>query len=228
MSEEWNYDAAHGPDHWAELNPCFSACREGHAQSPVDIHAARHTGHHSLTFNYRPIPLQPKHNGHSIQIDVPQGLTLNYDGVPYHLRQFHFHHPSEHTLDGQLFEMEMHLVHAAADGQILVVGVMLSGGAQVDAPCYAPLFDHLPTAECGPQYTGLMIDPGALLPKDHAYYYYEGSLTTPPCTEGVHWVVMAQPIPLSDAQVDAFTAVFPDNHRPVQPLYDREVYSDEG
>jgi carbonic anhydrase len=216
----WGYDGEVGPEHWGTLSPEFAACSAGKEQSPVDIPATATVNPPDLRFDYRPSELNIVNNGHSIQVNYEPGSTLEVGGVVYELVQFHLHAPSEHTLDGAYTDMELHLVHKDASGRVAVVGVMIVGGAH--NPAYEPVLAHMPAEEGDPlTVSGTMANAGELLPAEQSYYRYNGSLTTPPCTEGVTWLVLATPIELSMSQIAAFQALYDHNYRPVQPLNER-------
>lgn len=213
----WGYEGEAGPAHWGDLSPEFAACDSGREQSPVDIPRGAPLNTGDLQFDYRPAPLAIANNGHSIQVDYPTGGTLAAGDATWGLVQFHLHAPSEHTLGGAYAPMELHLVHKDAGGRIAVAGVLIVEGAH--NPAYEPVLANMPSqmgeAELIP---GTTIDPAALLPTDRGHYRYHGSLTTPPCTEGVAWFVLAEPVELSAAQIVAFRALYDGNYRPVQPL----------
>ena len=162
-------------------------------------------------------------NGHSIQENESGSSSLTVGGKRFSLEQFHFHSPSEHTIDGRHSPMEMHLVHKGADGEVAVVGVMIEAGEENAA--LEVLWQNLPTVENRANRTQMQIDVGAVLPADHDYLHYTGSFTTPPCTEDVRWMMMRQPIQLSKAQIAAFRAIINNNNRPVQPLNGRAIES---
>ena len=216
----WGYDGDLGPEHWGALSPEFAACSAGQEQSPVDIPATAAVNPPGLGFDYRPSELNIVNNGHSIQVNYEPGSALEIAGTTYELLQFHLHALSEHTLDGAYTAMELHLVHKDAGGRIAVVGVMIEVGA--DNPAYEPILAHMPPEEGDPQtVSGTTVNAGDLLPVERSYYRYNGSLTTPPCTEGVTWLVMATPVELSTAQIAAFQKLYDHNYRPVQPLNER-------
>jgi len=216
----WGYDGEVAPEHWGELSPDFSACGEGKQQSPVDIPATAAVNPPGLRVDYRDSALHIVNNGHTIQVNVDPGSTLQVDGATYPLAQFHLHALSEHTLNGAHTEMELHLVHKDATGRIAVVGVMLEAGAHSAA--YEPLLAHMPAEEGEPEtIAGISLNAADLLPAQRGYYRYDGSLTTPPCTEGVTWLVLSEPVELSASQVAAFERLYDHNYRPVQPLYGR-------
>ena len=222
----WTYEGEEGPAHWGALDPRYAACGSGRAQSPIDIKGPLPVNLTDIGFNYTPSALAIFNNGHTIQVNYDQGSSITYNEDVYQLVQFHFHHPSEHTLNGVPFAMELHLVHRDAAGNLAVVGVMLrQGSATNDA--YAAVFDHLPTTvSTAPGASDLKINAADLLPKDRLYTTYLGSLTTPPCTEGVRWLVLQTPVDLSAAQIEAFGKLFESDARPVQPLNNRDLLSD--
>ncbi len=139
--------------------------------------------------------------------------------------QFHFHSPSEHAVEGELYPAEMHLVHADADGNLAVVGVFISEGAENTA--FTPVWDNLPAEETEATPTGATINAADLLPDEQLFFRYSGSLTTPPCSEGVLWSVMSDPVEMSAEQIEMYTAIFSGNNRPLQVLNDRELQLDE-
>ena len=216
----WGYAGEVGPEHWGDLSPDFVACAQGEEQSPVDIPATAPINPTGLGFNYQPSSLNIVNNGHAIQVNYDQGSNLEIGGATYPLAQFHLHSLSEHTLDGASTPMELHLVHKDTSGHVAVIGVMIVEGAE--NPAYEPILAHMPAEEGASQViSGTTISAGDLLPADRNYYRYNGSLTTPPCTEGVQWFVMAAPVALSTGQIAAFQNLYDDNYRPVQPLNER-------
>lgn len=222
----WSYSGATGPSHWASLESDYATCGKGKAQSPIDIEKSRVRRQQlvPLVFDYKPSPLRIVNNGHTIQVNVAEGSTLSVGGDRYTLVQFHFHHPSEEEVDGKRFAMVAHLVHRDAQGHLAVVAVPLQSGAANRA--VATLWHNLPHGEgheSAP--AGAVIDTAGLLPASHAYYTFEGSLTTPPCSEHVRWFVLKSPITLSAAQIATFAKLYPANARPVQPLNGRAVLS---
>jgi carbonic anhydrase len=229
MSQDihWTYEGAEGPDQWGELAPEYALCGEGRSQSPIDITGEQAVNLADLTLNYSPSVLNIFNNGHTIQVNYDAGSSLIYNENEYALEQFHFHHPSEHTLNGESFGMELHFVHGDANGAKAVVGVLLAEGSD-DNTAYAPVFDNLPPEEGEPASTELMVNAADLLPEQVQYYTYMGSLTTPPCTQGVRWLVLDTPVTLSAAQLAAFEAIFELNARPVQPLNMRDLLHDIG
>jgi carbonic anhydrase len=218
----YGYEGAEGPEHWWELcAPENYTCEAGTRQSPIDLPAAPLGDLAHLSFHYQLTPLKAENNGHTIEVTVAAGSYLRSGEERYELRQFHFHTPSEHRLQGEEFPMELHFVHRNALGEPAVVGVFLQEGAA--NPLIQRIWDavegeaHALNAPAG------SFDPEDLLPANREFYRYAGSLTTPPCTEGVRWHVLHTPIEVSAAQVDEFRALFPLNARPIQPLNERAV-----
>ena len=220
----WSYAGSDGPDHWAELDKGFSPCQLGHSQSPIDIRAAKPADLPPIQFAYLPTRLHIVNNGHTIQVNYAPGSFITVGDKRYQLTQLHFHHPSEERIDGQRFAMVAHLVHASPDGTLAVVAVLLDAGAA--NPVIASLWQHLATHE-GPEQRldAVQIDATGLLPQDRGYDTFTGSLTTPPCTEGVTWFVLKTPQRISQSQADAFGKIYPNNARPTQPLNGRELAS---
>jgi len=221
----WNYeDGPEGPAHWGELSPDFKACSIGTRQSPIDLPKPALKGEVAeLVLNWQPFPLVVGNNGHSIRMKVPEGSSILYGGKKFNLVNFHFHHPSEHKVDGQLYPLEAHLVHLSeAKDAAVVLGVFFVSGAE--NPALTPIWSWLPKAvEEVP--TGLTYDLTTLLPASRERYAYEGSLTTPGCEEIVSWTVFREPLTASDAQIATMAEIFPNDARPVQPLQGRVVHS---
>ncbi len=222
----WTYGGEGGPEHWGELSPDNQLCAVGRQQSPIDLSGAMSAGIPAPAAHW--IPTQGAmvvNNGHTIQVDVPEGGNVTLDGKDYTLKQFHFHHPSEHTIDGKQFPLEAHFVHASSDGDLAVIGVMfLEGSAN---PNLDAIWATAPGRE-GKAAVAFNIDAAAFMPASGSAFRYEGSLTTPPCSETVHWTVMATPVTASPSQLAAFGALFPHNARPVQPLNRRYVLKTAG
>jgi carbonic anhydrase len=226
----WSYEGATGPDHWAELDPDCDVCKEGQAQSPIGLVTAAPEGKApasadgmtSLRFAEHEHVASLVDNGHTIQVTVEEGGTLTTAHGTYQLQQFHFHTPSEHTLDGRSFPMEIHFVHQSADGHLAVVGIFFVEGAANEN--LAKLIAHFPAGSGeSADLSAEKIDLDLHLPTDRTAYTYMGSLTTPPCTEGVEWYVLREPVTASREQLGAFAARLKNNHRPVQPLNGRMV-----
>ena len=218
----WGYEGDIGPDRWGGLDPSFAVCDTGLEQSPIDLAGAisADADDGGLDIQWQATEWEVVDNGHTIQINVAEGSSIALEGRQFSLVQFHFHLPSEHTVDGAASPMEVHFVHAAEEGDLAVIGVFMEAGDE--DPTIQGLWEAIPGPEAAPSAVGAL-DPGALLPEGRGYFRYQGSLTTPPCSEVVSWVVMTESISVSQAQVDAFAALYPMNARPVQPLNEREI-----
>lgn len=219
----WTYEGHGGPAEWAQVATDFKACEAGRDQSPIDLQHAIPANLGTFSVHYQAQALAVVNNGHTIQVNFKPGNHITFEGERYDLVQYHFHHPSEHAINGRIAPMEVHLVHkSSSSGKLTVLGVMMMPGKankSVEA-----VWNAMPPQE-GPEKTvaAVMLNPSALLPAKRGYFRYEGSLTTPPCSEVVHWVNLKQPITVSDAQIDRFAKLFPMNARPVQPLNRRFI-----
>jgi carbonic anhydrase len=223
----WAYDGPEGPEHWSELDPEYAACNAGKEQSPIDIESAEKADLPPLRFEYKAAPLQHLiDNGYTLRVnyhDAPgAGDFLDVGGTRYQLTQFHFHRPSEETVHGKPYAMVAHFMHQSSDGKVAGVAVLLTAGRA--NPAVQQLWDHWPKMQ-GKEIdaSGVEVDPAALLPAEKGYYRYEGSVTAPPCTEGVTWYVLKTPVEISEEQVEAFGKVYPHDVRPLQPLNGRVV-----
>ena len=224
----WSYDGSTGPAHWAELDPAYALAESGREQSPVNIvpSAVVPGSEDALEIAYAPAKLDVMNNGHTVEDDYHDGGHIVVGGQRYELAQFHFHSPSEHAIDAHHAQMEMHLVHRDASGNLAVLAVMIERGA--NHPALAAITDHLPVDPGRASHVdGVTVDAAEFLPESSATYRYSGSLTTPPCTEGVRWFLFQEPIEASNEQIDAFQKVYFGNNRPTQPLYDRVVVGAE-
>jgi carbonic anhydrase len=220
----WNYTGDNGPQAWGKLKPDFNVCALGKRQSPINI---EETGTlqgpaEPLRFNYQPSSGSVVNNGHTIQVDLYGDNSLTVRDSTYKLVQFHFHHPSEEQVNYRGFAMVAHLVHKNAEGQLAVVAVLLDPGVANTLIHKVWTYMPLDSGDRVRMPTGL-IDMNELLPKDQRYYQFMGSLTTPPCTEGVLWLVLKQPTAVSREQIKLFSQLFPLNARPVQALNGRAV-----
>jgi carbonic anhydrase len=220
----WSYDGPLGPDHWGDLDPQYALCREGKAQSPIDIRTAEKADLPDLRFDYHAGPVNIINNGYTaVRVDyLHSGDFLVVGDQRYELTQFHFHHPSEELIDGKAADMVLHLMHASTDGQVAGVAVLLRAGRA--NPTVQALWQHMP-ATTGPltEIAGLDLNPATLLPEARAYYTYRGSQTAPPCTEGVTWFVLKTPLEIAPEQISAFAKLYPHDVRPPQPLNGRLV-----
>ena len=213
----WGYSGEMGPDRWGKE---FPTCAKGKSQSPLDIVGPFVKARTSVSADYKEGPLKILNNGHTIQVNVPPGSKLRIDAKPYELLQFHFHRPSEEKIEGKPLSMVVHFVHKGADGKLVVLGVLLKEGNE--NPGIKSLWANMPLKE-GPEATpeGVKFNPGSLLPREFDFFSYEGSLTTPPCTEGVRFFILKSTVNVSAAQVAAFP--FDANARPVQSRNGREI-----
>lgn len=224
----WEYEGEEGPENWGALADEFALCGVGTAQSPIDITAETDLNLSDISFDYAESALNIFNNGHTIQVNVDEGSSISYNGITYNLLQLHFHHPSEHTVDGVAADMEMHLVHIDPNsGNLAVVGVMLVAGDDSNE-AYTSVFDHLPAEVGEPDAMGNSVDVASLLPESHLFTTYNGSLTTPPCSEIVRWLVLDTAISLSGEQIEAFANIHEMNARPVQDLNGRDLLADNG
>ncbi|PFH12068.1 carbonic anhydrase [Collimonas sp. PA-H2] len=219
----WSYAGKADPTHWADGVPENAVCRSGQRQSPIALSeaSAERVASKDFTIHYEAGRVALLNNGHTIQANVSDANdTVVFKGETYKLDQFHFHTPSEHTLDGKSYPMELHLVNKSSSDQITVVGIFIQEGEE--NPALEPVFADLPAtqATAGRQ---AQVDIAALLPNDKKALVYSGSLTTPPCSESVNWIVLEQPIAMSRQQITAFKAIFHDNHRPLQKLNGRQI-----
>lgn len=220
---EWGYEGEAGPEHWAKISPEFSACA-GRNQSPIDLVTVKmiKADLEKIKFSYKSVPLEVVNNGHTVQVNYAAGSHIVVDGIEFELKQFHFHSPSENHIDGKEFPLEAHLVHADADGNLAVVAVLYTEGAESKA--LAGIWSHIPADAGGMTRDKVFVSADDILPKKRDYYRFNGSLTTPPCTEGVRWLVCKSTVSISKEQLEAFRHVLHHkNDRPVQPVNARTV-----
>lgn len=218
----WGYTGTEGPAYWGQLCPEFSICGTGKNQSPINLTGFINANLEPLHLDYRSKGVEITNNGHCIQVNIAPGSTLTHEGHTFAFRQFHFHVPSENQIEGTTYPMEAHFVHTDREENCAVVAVMyVVGEENADL---AQAWAVMPTTPGMTVPLMPPIDYQALLPEDLAHYRFNGSMTTPPCTEGVQWFVLKQPVPVSQAQVDQFARVmgFP-NNRPVQPVNARPI-----
>ncbi|TWI57963.1 carbonic anhydrase [Halalkalibacter nanhaiisediminis] len=222
----WSYEGESGPEHWGELDPTYSTCVDGSEQSPINIEFSQVDTSESIEnieIKYEPASFSLVNNGHTVQANATElnnGIIV--EGQEYQLVQFHFHTPSEHQFNGQHYDMELHLVHQDINGKLAVLGVMIQEGKENEN--LASVWDDLPKEETENEIPiNEPINLQNLLPEDQSSFHYTGSLTTPPCTEEVKWIVFKQPIEMSKEQIQAFQEIFEENHRPVQPLIERDI-----
>jgi carbonic anhydrase len=222
----WGYAGDGGPEHWGELSPDNRLCAVGTRQSPIDIREGIKVELEKIQFDYRPSTFAVLDNGHTIQVNVAPGNVLGVMGRRFELLQFHFHRPSEERVNGRQFDMVAHLVHKDAEGRLGVVAVLLERGAA--QPLIQTIWNNLPLEKGEALPAPGVIDLNKLLPENRGYYTYMGSLTTPPCSEGVLWMVMQQPVPVSADQIGIFGRLYPQNARPVQAPSGRLIKESSG
>ena len=224
----WDYQGKRGPLAWGKLDPAYKACSQGHEQSPIDIRGAHlNKALQPIEFHYISGPVTLENNGHTVVAHVDPGSYIVAAGVRYELQQLQFHHPAEEAVKGKLSDMVVHLVHKSADGKMAVIAVRLSEDRGFPNAVLATLWDHLPTTTSATGKITEMVNPGGLLPPDRGYWTYMGSLTTPPCTEGVRWFVFEQEVTISQDQLRIFATLFKVNSRPLQDLHGRRIEANE-
>ncbi|MBD2447466.1 carbonic anhydrase [Nostoc sp. FACHB-152] len=222
----WGYIGKQGPEYWGKLSSDFQLCYTGKRQTPIDLEFASvknaDKNQDLLAINYQPSPLNVINNGKTIQVKYQPGSFIECNRQIFNLLQFHFHHPSEHRINGELYDMELHFVHRHQTGNLAVIGVFLKAGKF--NPNLQTIWDTMPEKQ-GEENTeaGVVINASQLLPAEHRFLTYSGSLTTPPCSENVTWYVMENPIEVSYEQIAKFAQLFPHNTRPIQPLNERIV-----
>lgn len=222
----WSYEGETGPQAWSKINPDFGTCSTGDRQSPIDIDDSMTLNGpaESLQFHYKPSNGTVTNNGHTIQVDVQGDNWLTVRGSEFKLLQFHFHHPAEERVNARGFAMVAHLVHKNAAGQLAVVAVLLDPG-KIN-PLINTVWTYMPLDKGDSVRIPVdMVNLNELLPTDQRYYQFMGSLTTPPCSEGVLWMVLKQPTPIAREQIKLFSQLFPNNARPVQAANGRAVRS---
>jgi carbonic anhydrase len=215
----WSYEGAGAPPNWGHLEPEFRSCEIGLQQSPIDLRRAISATIGPVEPSFREKPLKIINNGHTIQVNCEPGSATRINTVPFALVQFHFHHPSEHFLSGRRFDLEIHFVHRSEADELAVLGVFVQPGAENAA--LAPIWAAMPAQEGPERVVPGNVQPAGLLPRRRGLFSYAGSLTTPPCSQGVNWLVYAEPISASAAQIQRFAQLFPLNARPVQRLNNR-------
>lgn len=218
QAAHWSYEGHEGPEHWSELSDDYHICGEGKSQSPIDLNMNVGADLPELVFDYVSSPSRETNNGHTIQLDIEPGsfLRIPSRNLSYELKQFHFHSPGEHTVNGKSFSMEIHFVHADESGALAVVGVLFEEGQE--HPVLQKLWSFMPEQAGESVAAPVGIEETDLLPPTQDYYYYSGSLTTPPCSEGVSWIVLKNHIEASAEQIALFKKrMGPATNRPVQP-----------
>lgn len=217
----WTYSGEHGPANWAKLAPEFSAC-VGKNQSPINLTDFVEADLEPISFAYKVGGNEILNNGHAVQINYAEGSSITVDGTKFDLKQFHFHSPSENQINGKSFPLETHLVHADKNGNLAVVAVMFDEGKENRT--LAAAWSKMPKKAGDKNTLAAPVAVEGVLPANRDYYRFNGSLTTPPCSEGVHWYVMKTPVTASKEQIKAFTDVMQHpNNRPLQPVNARAI-----
>jgi carbonic anhydrase len=223
---EWSYKGKTGPDRWGKLSKEFIKCEKGIEQSPIDIHSSnvkQQKRDFSFSIYYKPTTVRIKNTGHTIEVWT-SGKNDNFiklNGTIFHLTQFHFHSPSEHQIDSKSHPMEIHFVNKSNDGKLAVLTLFVKAGKQ-NGPLES-IFQNLPKEKAQETVVKTKIHLNDLFLKKSIYYQYEGSLTTPPCSEEVQWIIFREPIGISRGQLDSFTSIYFLNNRPIQPANNRDV-----
>lgn len=212
----WDYEGKAGPEKWGKLSEHYALCGSGQRQSPIDIRETIPADLPPIRFSYKPVPLSIIDNGHTIQVNTAGAGGISVEGEDYELLQFHFHKPSEEKINGKAYDMVAHLVHKAKDGRLAVIAVMLQAGKE--QRLIRALWNNLPLEQHKTlEKAEIKIDPAQLLPATGDYITYIGSLTTPPCSEGVLWLVLKTPTQISKEQISSFGKIYKNNARPIQP-----------
>jgi carbonic anhydrase len=223
--ELWSYDGETGPDNWGELTQDWAVCGNGRYQSPINLTGGVSANLGSIKADIKSSPLKFGLDGPTFAVPYQPGSTLSMNGTRYELQQFHFHHRSEHTVDGKYYPLEAHLVlrSEGSDHNDAVMGVFIEAGSE--NAMLNQFWNQLPRSNQKPV-NPVPVNVGDLLPKQSAYFMYEGSMTTPGCPQGVRWFVIEQPVQAAQAQIDKFIADFTEgktNNRPIQPTYGRAI-----
>lgn len=218
---QWAYEGELGPANWSKINVDWAKCGTGNRQSPIDIRDGIKVNLEQIGFDYHPSSFSEINNGHTIDVTVGGGNFITVGNETYELQSFHFHRPSEEKINGRGTEMVMHLVHKSAEGKIAIISVLLERGQP--HKLMQTIWDNLPLEKNQPVSPSIVIDPNDALPEKREYYTYMGSLTEPPCTEGVLWMVFKQPKQASPAQMALFSRLYPLNARPVQSSAGRMI-----
>ena len=210
----WSYDGEGGPANWGKIDPANAKCDSGERQSPIDIRDGIGVDLEPVVFDYKPVRFNVVDNGHTIQVNLGAGSSITILGRRYDLVQFHFHKPAEEHVNGAAYDMVVHLVHKDMDGKLVVLAVLIQQGKANSL--VQTIWNNMPLEKNDTVQPPGTINLNDILPTDRRYYTYMGSLTTPPCTEGVLWIVFKQPIELSPDQISIFSRLYPMNARPIQ------------
>ena len=217
----WLYEGELGPANWSKINVDWARCGTGNRQSPIDLRDGIKVNLEHISFDYHPSSFSEVNNGRTIEVTVGSGNFITVGNTVYELQQFHFHRPSEEKINGKGTEMVIHLVHKSAEGKIAIIAVLLERGQQ--HRLMQTIWDNLPLEKLDVVSPSIVLDPSDALPERREYFTYMGSLTEPPCTEGVLWMVFKQPMQASPAQMALFSRLYPLNARPVQSTAGRLI-----
>ena len=217
----WSYEGDSGPASWSKINVDWAKCGNGSRQSPIDIRDGMKVELEQISFDYHPSSFNVVDNGHTVQVGVSGGNYITVQNRMFELQQFHFHRPSEERINGKAFEMVVHLVHRDAEGRLAVLALLLERGAP--QATIQTVWNNLPLEKFETMQPTILLDPAEMLPVRRDYYTYMGSMTEPPCSEGVLWLVMKQPVQASPAQMALFSRLYPLNARPIQPTNGRII-----
>jgi carbonic anhydrase len=220
-SNVWSYEGETGPANWGKINPAWAKCGTGNRQSPIDIRDGMKVDLEQITFDYHPSSFNVTDNGHTVQVMVGSGNFLTVGNRTYELIQFHFHRPSEERINGKGYEMVVHLVHKDGEGRIAMLALLLERGKP--QPVIQTVWNNLPLEKLDTAAPVEPLDPLDLIPARRDYFTFMGSMTTPPCNEGVLWLVMKEPVQASPAQMALFSRLYPLNARPTQPSAGRII-----
>lgn len=217
----WTYDGEFGPQNWSKINSAWAQCQGGQRQSPIDLRDGIKVELEPIAFDYRPSAFTEVDNGHTIQVGLAGGNLLTVGGTTYELQQLHFHRPSEEKINGKGTEMVVHLVHRSVDGRLAVLAVLLERGDP--NPMIQTIWNYIPLEKQMTVSPSVLLNVADILPARRDYFTYMGSLTAPPCTENVLWLVFKQPMTASAQQMALFSRLYPFNARPVQPTNGRLI-----
>ena len=217
----WTYSGASGPEHWGEISEAFATCSSGRSQSPIDVVDPIEAELGPIELSYRGSTTAIVNNGHTLQVDVDPGNTLDLEGQTFELAQFHFHHPSEHRIQGKSFPLEAHFVHRNEQGELAVVAVLFRNGPRSRG--LETIGASAPSSSGETRALNIPIADLKIVPEGRAYYRYTGSLTTPPCTEGIRWLILKATGSVASKQVESFVKIIGEDARGPQPLNGRLV-----
>jgi carbonic anhydrase len=225
--QHWSYEGQESPEHWSEIKG-NEKCGQSKSQSPINIITSKTKNDKNpdkLHFSYDYGDIKDiEDNGHSLQFDFKEGNFITYSGKKYTLIQFHAHEESEHTIDGIRYPLELHFVHKAVDGSVLVIGAMVKEGEENSYFEKLKIFKNL--AKHSKEDTDIIFNPEKMYPKNKGYYSYSGSLTTPPCSDNVTWIIFKDPIEMTEEEIVEISKHLPkSNNRPLQPLNGRKILS---